>query len=416
MAIDPLLTVNLLLRGGTVLVLALLAVTLLRAARPFTVQTTAPWLAAAFAVGLMASTLATTPGFGRAPLWLHILIGAPAAGSMFVFWLLTRALLDDGFRPRAWHAALWCVLAGLGIAQCIARVTEAPTLARSLAWLLAAQPLAWAALAVIQSISNWRVDLVEQRRQLRSIIVIATTAYTAAQLIAAPLYSIDLRAVLESPVNAFGLAALTLFFASRLVDLSGSARAELVPDVETASHSRARGAQARPGLRPATVAGVALERADERQVATLLGLMNGQHIYREPMLTVAVLALRMGMPEHRLRRLINQGLGQRNFNSFLNGYRIEDACRRLSDPLLTDTPILTIAMEVGFRTLGPFNRAFKEATGVTPTDYRRSRAERNAPDRASVSAPQPNLSAPEISVRQPIGADDSPKARAPSRI
>jgi len=34
-------------------------------------------------------------------------------------------------------------------------------------------------------------------------------------------------------------------------------------------------------------------------------------------------------------------------------------------------PVITIAMDAGFQSLGPFNRAFKATTGVTPTEYRR---------------------------------------------
>jgi AraC-like DNA-binding protein len=32
---------------------------------------------------------------------------------------------------------------------------------------------------------------------------------------------------------------------------------------------------------------------------------------------------------------------------------------------------LTIAMDTGFQSIGPFNRAFKAATNLTPTEFRR---------------------------------------------
>lgn len=35
-----------------------------------------------------------------------------------------------------------------------------------------------------------------------------------------------------------------------------------------------------------------------------------------------------------------------------------------------NTPVLTLAMELGYGSLGPFNRAFKERTGLTPTEFR----------------------------------------------
>ena len=75
-------------------------------------------------------------------------------------------------------------------------------------------------------------------------------------------------------------------------------------------------------------------------------------------------------PEHQLRRLINGQLGYRNFSAFLNRYRIEAAMQLLADPDHVRTPILTIALDLGYGSLGPFNRAFKSATNMTPTEYR----------------------------------------------
>ena len=68
----------------------------------------------------------------------------------------------------------------------------------------------------------------------------------------------------------------------------------------------------------------------------------------------------------------------RNFNAFLNRYRIEEAKVALADPAQKEVPVLTIAMDTGFQSIGPFNRAFKAATDVTPTEFRRLAAARNA--------------------------------------
>jgi AraC-like DNA-binding protein len=95
-------------------------------------------------------------------------------------------------------------------------------------------------------------------------------------------------------------------------------------------------------------------------------------IYREPGLTIGVLANRLGTPEHRLRALINRRLGYRNFSAFLNAHRIAEAQALLADPAKVDLPVLTIAMDLGYGSLAPFNRAFREATAQTPTDYRRA--------------------------------------------
>src|SRR5258708_36538432 len=76
------------------------------------------------------------------------------------------------------------------------------------------------------------------------------------------------------------------------------------------------------------------------------------------------------MPEYKLRRLINQRLGYRNFNVFLNNHRIEEAKAALADPGQAEVPVIAIAMDAGFQPLGPFNRAFKATTGSPPSEYR----------------------------------------------
>jgi AraC-like DNA-binding protein len=98
--------------------------------------------------------------------------------------------------------------------------------------------------------------------------------------------------------------------------------------------------------------------------------MNYERIYRTEGLTIAVLASQIGEQEYRLRRLINGELGFRNFTAFLNSYRLAEVRDALADPAQKDVPILTIAIDAGFGSLGPFNRAFREAEGMTPSEYR----------------------------------------------
>jgi hypothetical protein len=87
--------------------------------------------------------------------------------------------------------------------------------------------------------------------------------------------------------------------------------------------------------------------------------MTVDRAYRQEGLSIGQVALRLGLPEYRLRQLINQGLGYRNFAAFLNFYRIADAREALADPAAqAEVPILTIALDAGFNSLGPFNRAF----------------------------------------------------------
>lgn len=76
------------------------------------------------------------------------------------------------------------------------------------------------------------------------------------------------------------------------------------------------------------------------------------------------------MPEYVLRRLINERLGHRNFAAFVNEYRLREVSERLADRAVDRRPILTLALESGFGSIGPFNRAFRDRFGVTPTQFR----------------------------------------------
>ncbi len=104
--------------------------------------------------------------------------------------------------------------------------------------------------------------------------------------------------------------------------------------------------------------------------------MEVERLYHREDLTVATLATALGCREYQVRRAINVGLGQRNFNEFLHGYRLREAAERLrSQPHL---PVLTIALDVGYGSIGPFNRAFRARYAMTPTEYRRGSASRPA--------------------------------------
>ncbi len=72
--------------------------------------------------------------------------------------------------------------------------------------------------------------------------------------------------------------------------------------------------------------------ADQKLVNALMRLMADERIYRHDNVSIGSLATKLSIPEYRLRRLINQKLGYRNFNVFLNNHRIEEAKAALADP------------------------------------------------------------------------------------
>ena len=105
----------------------------------------------------------------------------------------------------------------------------------------------------------------------------------------------------------------------------------------------------------------------------LKSLLETGEVLREEGLTIRSLAERLGAQEHKVRQLINAQLGFKNFNAFLNRFRVEAAEKQLADPAKAHLGVAEIADGVGYRSLATFNRAFKEVTGRTPTEYRTAR-------------------------------------------
>ncbi len=105
----------------------------------------------------------------------------------------------------------------------------------------------------------------------------------------------------------------------------------------------------------------------------IVQLIHGEGAFAEPDLKVADLARRVGAAEYKVTQCITGPLGFRNFNHMANHFRLAEAKRRLADPRFDHLPVLTIALDCGFGSIGPFNRAFKENTGTTPTQYRAAR-------------------------------------------
>ncbi|MEM8985763.1 MAG: AraC family transcriptional regulator [Pseudomonadota bacterium] len=200
-------------------------------------------------------------------------------------------------------------------------------------------------------------DLVDPRRKFR--LVFALTVGVMA-VMTALIENIDAVADLPTSftfIHAIILLGLTFFF--NVWFLAPNSDLFLTPPKNrSAQSSLPHDMQA------------ALSAANQPVLERLTALMN-EGAYREEGLTVAALAEKVGVPEHQLRRLINQDLGYRNFSAFLNVRRIEAAKAALGEPERARERIIQIAHELGYGSLAPFNRAFKEATGKTPTEFRR---------------------------------------------
>lgn len=272
-----------------------------------------------------------------------------------LFWLLCCSLFDDRFSVRFWNLGLVAVTVFLPLlgSWMLTLALPAPafivdTLPQALEFVL----LGWALYVVLRL---WRDDLVEARRDLRLIFSAIAGAYILTLIVLRELVITDAEWLAQSQYLPVGLVCLVmnlLFLQYRPVIFHRRdvIRAALKSDLPPEHRESIE---------------VPLELIKQLEV-----LMTEDRVYREMGLTIGGLAKRLNLPEYRLRRIINTGLGFRNFNDYLNGFRINEAGERLANQAMQEDAVLTIALEVGFRSLSSFNKAFLRAYGVTPTAYR----------------------------------------------
>ena len=340
------------LRGGTVAVLLLIMFVLARNLRTSELSRYSALLflsTAAFAID-------SAPGFWTLDISLkfpiHILCNTTPA----VFWIMSAALFDDDFKARWYHALAWLCLASLsgwemhGWPPAVVAGREALS-------------LLFVALGAWHALADRAGDLVEWRRQLRVEFAVITAAYMTFIIVSQMIWPGTLGKPPFSLVNAIGLMGFIFVYA--WLRLSLLIRQQLVPASPQYGSAPLTGTEARQAP--------SVNGQDALLLEALRKLMVEERAYREDSLSIASLSQALGVQEYRLRRLINGQLGHRNFSAFVNGYRLSEAQAALADPGQAEVPVLTIALDAGFGSIGPFNRAFKAHTGLTPTEYRRAR-------------------------------------------
>jgi len=342
-------------RGGAIALLVLLAMLALRDTR----RSALARYRVLFALSVAAYVVEMIPD----PAWHHSLWRIPVSlvsiGTAAVFWLWTRAHFDDDFVP-SWRGPLvWVGLVALGA---VAIAVDRPIPWRA----LQSVSLLLVGLGIWQTLSGRPADLVESRRRLRIVLAVGAAIYIAAINLAELLPNWSYAAQIGSLGNAIGIAMTAFAFTALALAPVRDAADPATAAPSAGPPPRTGGPEPPP------------DPADSAPLDALRRLMEDDKTYREEGLNIASLAARLGIPEYRLRRLINQRLGHRNFTSFVNGYRLDEAIAALADPSQDPVPILTIALDTGFQSIGPFNRAFKLRTGITPSEFRRHRLDHAA--------------------------------------
>ena len=345
---------EIILRTAAVLVLVTLAGLVLQSRRRDHVAWLGTLAALSVAAFVVTSAQAADSWLGGSVIPLTALCVAKAA----FFWLFARGLFAESFRLQSAHFAVIGATMAYGLWQQLVFAPLAATgVATSWQQVAAAGFEAWVLALVLLTLAEaWRglaVDLVERRRRMRILVVAGLAGFLAAAVI----------------VQAYNLVQGT-----RTPELLVMANLALITTGGIAAIWNLVQLRAASWLEPEPAAAMPNELGtlESRLLADLKAQIEQGHIYREDGLTIGALAARLKTREQVLRRVINRGLGYRNFNEFLHAYRIREACERLRRSEDARLPVLSIALEVGYGSIGPFNRAFKARMGMTPTRFRKA--------------------------------------------
>jgi len=342
---DELTLLDTLVRGVVIGATLATALGLTRGDAPRDVKLSSLLLCLSFCAWTITQSLTLWSALGNA--YALVLLAYPLSG---LFWLFVMVVFAD----QTISTLTLLPAAGLVAAGLIVNFLVPPT-AREVAWnvcIVAAGLLMLHAGLVI--VRGWGGDLLAGRRRARAVLLGLASVYgvlEAVLVVVGRLHPAGGWMLLTSgqPLGGLIIAGMSLGAATLFLQAKGS----LFSD-----GPRREGFDARTEI------------ADHGDLVRLETLMATER-WRRERLTIGQLAHELGLPEHRLRRLINTRLGYRNFADFLNARRVEAAKQRLANPTDARTTVAVIAFDLGYGSLGPFNRAFRAATGATPTEWRR---------------------------------------------
>ena len=290
------------------------------------------------------------------PLIPHTIVRFLDIPSVVFAWWFGRSLFEDDFRLGKFE---WTVMIVLIIPITLFRLDELGFIASLPPWLIflsSGTSIVLMSHLIVVTLNGRHDDMIESRRKVRIYFLLALALATIIILISErvlwqqyPIEVNTLRAAITLMLALWGTYWMLGFQVEKLSFEPAGIKEK--PSTDANSNS--------------------IDPRDAQLYSDLIEQMNVHHIYTEPGLSITALAAKLNAPEHHLRALINQGLGYRNFSGFINHYRIESVKASMQDINHARTPILTLAMNVGFNSLAPFNRAFLKETQLTPTEFRR---------------------------------------------
>ncbi len=305
-----------------------------------------------YAFCLISYIVSLLPEIDAAPRLVEFPFNMLAISAPAVLWVITRYLFVDN--PKI-HKPILAVIGGYIALRAYGNLTGPYSDIGFWVVYVSTQTimLFFACHVVLMAVKGRGGDLVESRRRFR-VPFTATMGTIVAIIVGSGFF-----AALGSQLNIMFIGTiffLVLIFNLATFRLHKDSTQLIEPDTE----------QTVPSLKSR----MNEMDKDKPLVDRIHHVMEDQRLYAQPGFTIGMLASAVSMQEYRLRRLINQKLHYRNFNQYLNQYRIAEAAKRLQDPAEGQVAISTIALDVGYASLSSFNKAFKELHGVTPSIYR----------------------------------------------
>jgi AraC-like DNA-binding protein len=358
-------------------------------------------------------------GFGAELGPYQHLLGIGAAATCNLFWLVSRALFrqSPAIEAPAWAFAL--MISALIIAHCISQFTIAlgwSQLSAMQPWLNALDALLGLfgsgvlVLTVYEMLHDYRLVTPDEQRVRRALIVCFSCCVLLTSVVPELALDPQQRSTIKSILIALSAGSIVLvgegavrWRRHTLLHLAPvAAPFGPEPPVKAAFDEPTFAEQDSKHLRsypPARIAAfnekcrrsesehaaesaLASELASTAKVSAeaneeLLGLsmrieraMRDAKLFLDPELKVAHLADALAVPDYKITRALTGCLAQKNFNQYVNRFRIAYAQALLRDASQARLQILQIALRSGFASLGPFNRAFKAQCAVAPSEYR----------------------------------------------
>ncbi|MFT5837679.1 MAG: AraC-like DNA-binding protein [Flavobacteriales bacterium] len=289
--------------------------------------------------------------------YLQLLLGVGAMANPALFWMFASTLFQMGEKNQTHHLGhyiglITCIT--LSVYQCLQSPADLDDSIVHIFSLIVTSTLT--VLGLFDVFRNWQSDLVECRRLLRLGLSVTSGAFLLFVVVNEFIYGQGEFPAFLNYLNIIVISIFAMAFGYIILvsdsNILMETMDELTPELVKSEI-----------IKPTS--------ADSQWIKKLTSSMEDEFYYRQVDVTIKSLSEYLTIPEHQLRRLINQHLGYRNFNDYLNRYRVRDAAQRLSDPKLIRLPILTIAIESGYASLTTFNKAFKTLKTMTPSEFRK---------------------------------------------